>query len=112
MKETILCAAIHYDDDNPYRRLMCTNIDTGIVVCGHRHGQCIQQLAEWFYPEWQTNKDQDQIRIKVLRGSTQGFLTNLNRFLNREEAMIVALKANQLICDDLGKTTLYSEHLY
>ena len=112
MKEKILCAAIHYDDGNPYRRLMPINIEVGMVVCGHRHGHCIQQLAEWFYPDWQTNKEQDQIRIKVLRGSTQGFLTNKNRFLNREEAMLIAIEADQLICDDLGKVTLYSEHLY
>lgn len=39
----------------------------------------------------------------------QGFLTNKNRFVGREEGAIIAFDANQI---DEEKQTLFSEDLY
>ena len=41
--ERITCAAIWYKDlpDSVFKP---TNIDKGIVVCGHRHGNCIDTV--------------------------------------------------------------------
>lgn len=105
MKEYILCAAIWYKDiplvkpsvlDN--RGIRPYNIDRGIVFCGWRHPNCIYQ----------------KYAITGLRDAEsgeneQGFLTNKNRFVNREEAAIIAFNAGQ-ITKELN--TLYSEDLY
>lgn len=82
MEETILCAAIWYKElplikpsvlqirgNSPY------NVDKGIVFCGWRHSNCIYQ----------------KVAITGLRDAesgenTQGFLTNKNRFVDRQEA--------------------------
>lgn len=42
----------------------------------------------------------------------QGFLTNKNRFVDREEAAKIALAAQQIDCLQYSKTKLYSEDLY
>lgn len=41
--------------------------------------------------------------------SVQGFLTNKNRFVDREEGAIIAFDAGQI---EKEKETLYSEDLY
>ena len=43
--------------------------------------------------------------------SIQGFLTNKNRFVDREEGMKIAIDANQLISNTTSKI-LFSEDLY
>lgn len=42
---------------------------------------------------------------------SEGFLTNLNRFVDREEAYIIALNAKQ-IDSRINGSALYSEDLY
>ncbi len=42
----------------------------------------------------------------------QGFLTNLNRFVDRKEAWSIADKAGQIKQQSGGHGTLYSEDLY
>lgn len=106
MKEYIICAANHYDDGieqtfNP------NNITTGYVVCGHRHHNCISIFAQIVgFPY----SDESQ---KLHNTETQGFLTNTNMFVNRKEAMKIAILAGQV---EEGKThkefELYSEDLY
>ena len=77
--EKIICAAIWYKNfDKPIHSPI--NIDKGVVMCGHRHGHIIGQM----------------LSIANLRTCTfaedatgefiQGFLTDKNRFLDRNEA--------------------------
>jgi hypothetical protein len=105
-KEYILCAAIWYKDI-PLQKVidgvLPKNCDRGLVVLGHRHGQALWTMSS----------------LTGLRTCTfgedcsgeheQGFLTNTNRFVDREEGGQIAFDAGQT--KDL-RTTLYSEDLY
>jgi hypothetical protein len=85
----ILCAAIHNPDD----------VDMGgkpLIYCGHRHHNVL----------WQS-KDVSRNPYH------QGFLTSEGKFVNREEALKIALEANQVLdVDDIRGNELYSEDLY
>ena len=103
--ERILCAAIWYKElpllkpevleprgFSPY------NVDKGIVFCGWRHPSCVYQ----------------KVAITALRDCDsgeciEGFLTNKNRFVDREEGAAIAYEANQI---KTKTKTLYSEDLY
>lgn len=106
--EKILCAAIWYKElprEIDARGFQPVNTDVGIVVTGYRHGNCIA-----------TVKELSGLRsVKLAHDGVgelkQGFLTNKNRFVDRQEAMIIARKANQLINED-HTDTLFSEDLY
>lgn len=106
-EEYIVCAAIWYKE-LPTQRLLPTNVDKGIVVCGHRHGHCIDIMRS----------------LGTLRSVTfgpdsvgeheQGFLTSTNRFVDRLEAVEIAVKQGQvyrniLINPNVG---LFSEDIY
>jgi len=96
--ETILCAAIWFDDGKTYL-YQPKNITTGLVFCGHRHA-CIFQ--------------QTQMNVKGRQNigfyeKKQGFLTNQNRFVDRKEGAIIAHQAGQI---KEKIKTLYSEDLY
>lgn len=110
-KEYILCAAVWYKDlpmKKPEilepRGFRPYNVDRGVVVSGWRHGNCIYQM----------------VAITGLRSipaeageEIQGFLTNLNRFVDRQEGYDIAEAANQLNDRSRGGSrTLYSEDLY
>ena len=56
--------------------------------------------------------ESNEKRIHVLRNSTQGFLTSSNLFVNRSEAMQIAVKADQLNDFHISKDHLFSENLY
>jgi len=105
-KEYILCAAIWYKDI-PLQKVidgvLPKNCDRGLVVLGHRHGQCMWTMSS----------------LTGLRTCTfgedcsgeheQGFLTNTNRFVDREEGAKIAFESGQI----KGETTrLFSEDLY
>jgi hypothetical protein len=104
--EYILCAAIWYKElplvynDFPITHLLPVNCDRGIVFCGQRHLQCLYQMIAM------TGKMQHEAGEEV-----QGFLTNTNRFVDRKEAMSIAMKANQVINPYAGHN-LFSEDLY
>lgn len=105
-EEYILCAAIWYKNI-PLKKeipgVRPKNIDHGLVVLGHRHGQCIWTvscltgLRTVTYAEDATGEHE------------QGFLTNSNRFVSREEGAKIAFNAGQIKKE---KETLYSEDLY
>lgn len=99
--ETIVCAAIHFDDGIPHEQ-QPKNIETGIVVCGINHSQC-NAIAGALQPSYDYKKGK----------TTQGFLTNLNRFVNRDEGFQIALLSSQI---ETGKTQksdkLYSEDIF
>lgn len=104
MKEYILCAAIWYKDI-PIKKhipdnVLPKNCDRGLVFCGHRHPHAMYTM----------------VSVTGLRScesevgeNIQGFLTNKNRFVDREEAAIIAYDAGQ-IKEELPR--LFSEDLY
>jgi hypothetical protein len=79
--EYILCAAIWYQDGNQYPH-QPKNIETGIVICGRRHHNCITTRSV--------------TTIDRLCQNVQGFLTSKDRFLNRKEAYQIALAVGQV----------------
>lgn len=92
-KEYILCSAIWFDDGVKYPH-QPKNIDTGYVICGRRHHNCftIRSII--------TNDDNER---------EQGFLTNTDRFVDREEAGRIAYEAGQI---KEKNNFLYSEDLW
>jgi len=105
--EQILCAAIWYkelplvNNDIPSSLLRPQNCETGIVFCGHRHPHCLYQMVAI------TGKYQHEAGEEV-----QGFLTNKNRFVDREEGAKIALACGQIDKLNFSGNKLYSEDLY
>jgi hypothetical protein len=99
-QEHILCAAIHGDDGRHYRQ-QPKNIESGMVICGHRHSHCIEVFVFAFRGATLTEATRSARR--------QGFLTSFNRFVEREEAARIAVAALQVSIDC---ERLYSEDLY
>jgi hypothetical protein len=97
-KEYILCAAIWFDDGKKYN-LQPYNIESGLVLCGWRHGCIFPQIGGLV-------KERQELGIFE---KEQGFLTNLNRFVDRVEGGKIAFESGQT--EEL-KTYLYSEDLY
>ena len=105
--EYITCSAIWYKE-LPTSVFLPKNIETGIVVCGHRHGNCIDIM-----------KTLGTLR-SVVKGPDsvgeyeQGFLTSHNRFVDRLEAMQIAIDQNQVKEENLYNPLigLFSEDLY
>lgn len=96
-EEYIVCAAIWYKDQ-PTPKIKPKNIKKGLVVSGHRHGDCIH------------------IVISLIGGRlchhgkhVQGFLTSKNRFVDRKEAAKIAFAIGQI---DKEKRSLFSEDIY
>jgi hypothetical protein len=87
--EKILCAAIH----NPEELDIAGN---PLIYCGLRHPNIL----------WQSKSISRNPRH-------QGFLTTTGRFVNREEALEIALKNNQVLdLSNIRGNNLYSEDLY
>jgi hypothetical protein len=110
-EEYILCAAVWYKDlpmakpeilEN--RGFRPYNVDKGVVICGWRHANCIYQMVSITG----LRSIPEQVGEEV-----QGFLTNLNRFVDRKEGYDIAEVAGQLNERERGGSrTLYSEDLY
>ena len=100
--ERILCAANHYDDGIEHDHKP-RNIKTGFVVCGRRHHNCINIFA--MIVGFPYTEEAHTLH----RTEEQGFITNLDRFVTREEAAEIALAAGQI---EKKIITLYSEDLY
>lgn len=96
--EKILCAAIWFNDGKIYNA-QPKNIESGYVLCGYRHNNIISvNMALTGNP----------CRRET---SVQGFLTNLNRFVNRVDANMIAIRAEQVVGNEIGDE-LISEDLY
>lgn len=101
-KSCIICAAIWFNIDEKYI-YQPKNIETGFVICGKRHHDCLVILRL-------ICNDKPMIyRNNLLLNSKQGFLTSDDRFVDRKEAGQIAFDANQIT-----KLTnyLFSEDLY
>ncbi len=83
-QERPACAAILFGD--------------GLIIAGHRHDVCIE----------------DSIRYRSradIAEATQGFMTTLGRFVDREEGWTLAIAAG-IVIDRPGVKILFSEDLY
>lgn len=103
--EKILCAAVNFKDGKKHIN-QPSGIEEGFVVSGYRHGDCKKFIAGilGFY-----SKSEDSNYV------VDGFLTSHNRFVDRKEALKIALSQDQikdtkLIDMDMGVLT--SENLY
>jgi len=92
----ITCSAIWFKDGQKHEH-QPFNVNTGFVICGHRHHNC-------FMTAYILNDG----KIKGLE-EVQGFLTSENNFVDRKEGGQIAFNAGQT--SEL-KTTLFSEDLY
>lgn len=94
----IQCSAIWYHDgkEHPHQP---PNVETGFVLCGLRHSNCIANLTVFGK------------RNSSYEKHIQGFITNTGHFVDRKQAMIIAKAANQLIFNHSGDS-LFSEDLY
>lgn len=99
VSEYIICAAIWFDDGIDTYVHQPKNIKTGFVVCGRRHHNCFTTIAMLAG----IRKERKYLN------EVQGFLTNTDRFVDREEAAQIALNAHQI---EFEKKSLYSEDLY
>lgn len=93
--EKIVCAAIHYDDDEAYP-YQPDGISSGFVLSGRRHSDIIR-TAKFVFD------------IKTKAENVQGFLTSYNRFVDRWVGAEIAVRAKQV---EEGTNALYSEDLY
>ena len=104
--ERILCAAIWYKEQTT-SKILPTNIDKGVVLCGHRHGHCIASFVAI------TGK---RSVLPECGEYVQGFITVANKFVDRQEAYKIAFAANQIIGPNKGYSEnsigLTSEDLY
>ena len=99
-KEYILCAAIHYKNNDHYSN-QPRNIENGYVVCGYRHDRCITMIIR-------LEKDFDSSLM------VQGFLTSYNRFVSRQEGYKIACESGQVKKKEHSSEVSYltSEDLY
>jgi len=114
MREFILCAAI-YINDRQIHKQQPENIDIGFVICGRRHHNCYQTIVdlhgsvnEYFKS---LNYTEDDYR------KHQGFITSLDRYVDRKEGWKIALANNQIqfglkASDNDEDSILISENLY
>jgi hypothetical protein len=86
-KEICICSAVLTED--------------GIAVRGHRHSDCIYSIH-------QRGKNISK------KKNSQGFITSRNRFVNREEAAKLQIKAgiNSIFTNKPSQGKLMSEDLY
>lgn len=92
----ITCSAIWFDDGKEYIH-QPFNIESGFVICGHRHHNC---FASAFILNNGKIKDMKDV---------QGFMTNKNNFVDRKEAAHIAFNSGQT--SKLMKR-LFSEDIY
>lgn len=105
-KEYILCAAIWYKDielKKEIPQVLPKNCDRGLVVLGHRHGQAMWTMS------CLTGLRTCEIGEDCSGEHEQGFLTNTNRFVDREEGAKIAFNSGQIKEET---TRLFSEDLY
>ena len=72
-----------------------------VVLCGLRHGDMYKQLAGLGFKPHEGYKELEQ-----------GFITDKNEFLNREDAYHHAVECNQIERKNSDKWPLFSEDLW
>lgn len=113
-KEFILCAAIWVNDKQKHEQ-QPDNIGIGFVVCGRMHNNCYQTIKDL--------KGDVNTYLKSLDMSEdnyrehQGFITSLDRYVNRKEGWSIAKANNQIqfgliASENEDDSILISENLY
>ena len=88
-KEVIICSAIKLADGQIYR--------------GHRHGDCVRAIED----------DDSYLERKTeYKGHIQGFMTSMDRFVGREEAMNIFIESGKKPAREIIGNLLMSEDLY
>lgn len=102
--EKIVCAAIWYKD-LPTEHFLHKGTDRGVVVAGLRHAFVVSSLVAL------TGKRSVKAEVGE---NVQGFITTEHRFVDRKEALQIAMNANQVDETKLGnpRIGLFSEDLY
>lgn len=98
IKEEIICSAIK----------VILPDETEKIFRGHRHNHCFQALNDEL--SYNYNRQQIDKFCKI-----QGFITSKNRFVERKEAMKIAINAQQGRYYGemkIGRELLFSEDLY
>lgn len=106
-EEYITCAAIWYKN-LPTQNLLPKNLESGVVVCGHRHGDCISTLKT-ISGLRSVQNGPDSVGDYI-----QGFMTSKNRFVDRITAMQIAINCGQVDRRNLHNKMigLFSEDIY
>lgn len=126
--EYILCAAVHYDNGLEYKYQKNYGIETGFVLCGYRHPMICDVLPfnPYYLKKLFDEDDKEAIQkyeeLNIKYGwqekdltrckTTQGFITNKGRFVNRKEAYKIALNTGQIDSSNGVDGELFSEDLY
>ena len=106
-EEKIYCSAIWYKDLKLSNIRNPDNVDRGVVVIGHRHGDIIKNVYNLLGLR-SVEKGKDSVGKYE-----QGFLTTKNRFVDRKEGAQIAFLQNQIKdLSTFNKDCLYSEDLY
>jgi hypothetical protein len=100
LNEKVRCAAIWYKEIEKSEKRNISNIDKGIVISGYRHSDIILNVSILLGMKTKEN---------ICGEYVQGFLTTYNRFVDREEAAIIAFNSGQI---DVKKKELFSEDIY
>lgn len=107
--EKIICAANYYNDGKKHQH-QPKNIESGFVLAGRRHHNCINTFAQIVGFPYSPKA------MELHRTEIQGFLTTTNRFVDRKEAYKIAFNADQIIGPNKGypenEIGLTSEDLY
>lgn len=93
-EEWILCAAIHFDDGK-HREGQPENIQSGFVIAGRRHHNCYATLQAIGEALGITEGIVKNLFERVGR-DCQGFITNLDRYVDRKEGYRIAKAAGQV----------------
>lgn len=119
-KEYIACSAIHYDNGIKYPFMEGYGVTSGFVLGGFRHPFIISVLpTDVYYPHTEERLkqlnpelkwDKDLEKFEVI----QGFITSWGRFVDRKEAMKIALDCGQVKKEELGneRIGLFSEDIF
>lgn len=84
--EYLLCSAVWFDDGIDTYVHQPRNIKTGYVICGRRHHNCFTIVAMLTGIR----------KERLTREEVQGFLTNKDRFVDRNEAAKIAFASGQI----------------
>ena len=100
--ERIICSAIYYDDRKKHPH-QPKNINTGVVVAGRRHHNCVATMGALH----------SRPHSFKLFEMTQGFITSADNYVGREEGLRIAREAGQILNEsEVRGNRLHSEDLY
>jgi hypothetical protein len=113
-KEFILCAAIWINDRKKHEQ-QPVNIEIGFVICVRRHNNCYQTVKDLKGNVNTYFKSLDMSEDNYRKH--QGFITSLNRYVNRKEGWNIAKANNQIqfgltASENEDDSILISENLY